>query len=187
METSIVSTKVSQVIRQRNLFLTLVLGLALSNLLLALKLVTFDQRIILVPGLQQEMSVSNKQVSSSYLEQMAMVFLSALLDISPHDIQYKKALVLKSTSNSSRAYSKAINDYFAKAEEEYSHFNLATYFTVKNLQINQSDLQVVAHGILTSWFGKSGHEVKEVSYLMSFDYSGGVLRLKEFQQVEGQK
>lgn len=180
METKIVISSIDRIARQRNLFLGLTLLLSASLLLLSLRLVTFDQRVVLVPGLQQEMSISGKSVSSSYLEQMALLFLSNLLDISEVDIKHKRDLVLKYTSHASPAYTKQIADYFAGAEDQYRKFDLATHFTIKALRVNQKALEVIASGILTSWYGKKGHGTKEVSYRVSFDYNGGFLRLREF-------
>lgn len=184
METKVVLGSVDRITRQRNLFLMLTLLLAPSLLLISLRLVTFDQRVVLVPGLNQEMSVSGKGVSSSYLEQMALLFLSNLLDISEVDLKHKRDLVLKYTSHSEPQYSKQVAEYFASAEEQYKKFDLATHFTVKNMRVNPVALEVIASGILTSWYGKKGHEAREISYRVSFDYNGGFLRLKEFAALE---
>jgi type IV conjugative transfer system protein TraE len=183
MDTKVVIESVDRIARQRNLFLALTLLLSASLLLLSLRLVTFDQRVVLVPGLNQEMSVSGRGVSSSYLEQMALLFLSNLLDISEVDLKHKRDLVLKYTSHSDATYSRQITEYFATAEHQYKKFDLATHFTVKNMRVNQKNLEVIASGILTSWYGKKGHETREISYQISFDYSGGFLRLKEFGAV----
>jgi type IV conjugative transfer system protein TraE len=184
MKATVIKGSIERVARQRNLFLALTLMLASSLVLMSLRLSLADQKIVLVPGISAEMSVSNKGVSGSYLEQMAMVFLSELLDISPADIKHKRDLVLKYTSRSDVKYSEKINEYFAKAEEDYTRFDLATHFTVKNLQVSQEELEVIANGVLTSWYGKKGHESKEVSYKIGFDYSGGQLRLKEFGRIK---
>jgi hypothetical protein len=66
---------------------------------------------------------------------------------------------------------------------EYSKFDLSTHFTVKNLQIDQKEMAVVANGVLTSWYGKKGHESREESYRISFEYNGGLLRLKGFERL----
>lgn len=184
METKIVLGSIEKIAKQRNLFLGLTLLLACSLLLLSLRLVTFDQRIVLVPGLQQEMSISGKSVSSSYLEQMSLLFLSNLLDISELDLKHKRDLVLKYTSHADTAYTKQISDYFSKAEDQYRKFDLATHFTAKSLKIDQRALEAIASGTLTSWYGKKGHESKEISYRVSFDYNGGFLRLKEFVALD---
>jgi type IV conjugative transfer system protein TraE len=183
METKIAMGGIQRLAKQRNLFLLLTLISSSSVLLLGTRLATFDQKVVLVPGISRQMTVSGNDVSGSYLEETALLFLSHLLDISAGDINHKKELVLKYTSYSNSDYSKAINDYFAAACMEYSKFDLSTHFTVKNLQIDQKEMAVVANGVLTSWYGKKGHESREESYRISFEYNGGLLRLKGFERL----
>lgn len=180
METNVLTGNIDRITKQRNLFLVLTLVLATSVLLIALRLATFDQRIVMVPGIGTEMSVSGREVSGSYLEEVALLFLSHLLDISASSVRYKRQLVLSYTSFSDPTYSKAINAYFAKLEEKYSKFDLSTHFTAKTIKVNTKKLEVIADGILTSWYGKKGHDSQELSYKISFEYIGGFLRLKEF-------
>jgi type IV conjugative transfer system protein TraE len=183
METKVAIGSIQRLTKQRNLFLLLTLLLSGSVLLLGMRLATFDQKIVLVPGISRQMTVSSNDVSSSYLEETALLFLSHLLDISASDIAHKKELVLKYTSYSNEAYSKAINDYFAASSLEYSKFDLSTHFTVKNLEIDQKNMTVLANGVLTSRYGKKGHESRPEVYKISFEYSGGLLRLKEFERL----
>lgn len=180
MESKIVIANTERVVKQRNLFLLLTIILAVSCLLLSWSLTSFEQRIVLVPGLNQAVEVSKNRVSRSYLEEVALLFLSHLLDISASNINYKKELILKYTSDSSSAQ---INEYFAKVAKEYKRFSLSTHFTAKSLEIDESKLEVTAKGVLTSWYGKNGHQTKEVSYFTRFEYVGGVLRLLAFGQV----
>ena len=67
------------------------------------------------------------------------------------------------------------------------NFDLVTYFTVKNMEIDEGSGEVIAHGILTSRYGKHGFESNPTSYRLSFEFSGGYLRLKEFNQVVSDK
>ena len=52
------------------------------------------------------------------------------------------------------------------------------------MQVDSKNLQVVIEGVLTSTFGKRGFEQNTLKYLLSFDYVGGHLKLKEFTQVK---
>jgi hypothetical protein len=51
------------------------------------------------------------------------------------------------------------------------------------MEIDESRGEVIAHGILTSRYGKHGFESTPTSYRLSFEFSGGYLRLKEFEAV----
>jgi len=177
----------SRIVRQRNLFLSLTVLLALTSAALSLKVATQEERIVMVPPLSSNVTISNKKVSSSYLEQMSMVFLNSLLDLSSVDVLHKRDMILKYTSNSDASFAKKINEYFADALEKYKNFDLVTYFTVKNMEINEATGEVIAHGTLTSRYGKHGFESNPASYALSFEFSGGYLRLKEFESASKEK
>ncbi|MEM6338606.1 MAG: TraE/TraK family type IV conjugative transfer system protein [Pseudomonadota bacterium] len=177
----------NRIAKQRNLFLALTVALAVTSSALSLKIITMEERIIMIPPFNSEIVVSNKSVSSGYLEQMSMVFLNSLLDLSSSDVLHKRDMILKYTSNSHPGFAKRINEYFADAATKYKDFDLVTYFTVKNMEINEANNEVIAHGILTSRYGQRGFEQIPTSYRLSFEFSGGYLRLKEFNQIIEEK
>ncbi|MCE2731203.1 MAG: type IV conjugative transfer system protein TraE [Rickettsiaceae bacterium] len=174
---------VDRITRQRNLFLVLTVALSITSSALSLKILAQEERIIMVPPLSNDVTISNRKVSSGYLEQMTMVFLNSLLDLSASDVLHKRDMILKYTSNSDPSFSKKINEYFADSLEKYKNFDLVTYFTVKNMEIDEAKGEVIARGILTSRYGKHGFESNPTSYRLSFEFSGGYLRLKEFNRV----
>lgn len=174
---------VDRITRQRNLFLVLTVALSITSSALSLKILAQEERIIMVPPLSNDVTISNRKVSSGYLEQMTMVFLNSLLDLSASDVLHKRDMILKYTSNSDPSFSKKINEYFADSLEKYKNFDLVTYFTVKNMEIDEAKGEVIARGILTSRYGKHGFESNPTSYRLSFEFSGGYLRLKEFNRI----
>lgn len=133
-----------RITKQRNLFLVLTILLAVTSFALSLKILMQEERIIMVPPLTSEVMISNRKVSSSYLEQMTMVFLNSLLDLSSMDVLHKRDMILKYTSNSHPSFAKRINEYFADSAEKYKNFDLVTYFTVKNMEIDEGNGEVIA-------------------------------------------
>jgi len=183
MHKSVLLENVGIIKKQRNMFLVVSSALLLSNTLLAIKTLSASREVILVPGIRSEMLISSSGVSKSYLEEMSMMFLSNLLDLSPSDIEHKKDLILSFTSNSNKKSINHLVEYFDSCIKDYKRFNLTTYFSVKNLEIDLNNLTVIAHGILTSYYGKSGHELENEDYRLEFEYHGGVLRLKSFERM----
>ena len=181
MELKVAAVNLGKVTKQRNLFLCLVLVFGLSNLMLSFKLSTAKERIIMVPGIRAEMSITGNSVSESYLEESALLFLSCLLDLTPDIIEHKRDLVLKYTSHSDSKWITGIKEYFNSAIEQHRKFKLSTYFTPKNMSIDTKNMQVVAHGILNSSFGKEGYDSKQIGYLLEFELVGGHLKLKQFR------
>jgi len=183
MHKSVLIENIGKITRQRNLFLAASAVSLVSNLFLGIKVATVDEKIVLVPALRQEMMVSKSGVSKSYIEEMSLLFLSNLLDLSPSDIGHKKELILKYTSNSDKRALKEVIEYFTTCERNYKRFDLTTYFSVKNLEIDLENLSVIAHGILTSYYGKAGHESENEDYRLDFEFQGGNLRLKAFMRI----
>lgn len=187
MEKTVVVANIESLSRQRNLFLILTILLAVTGMMLSLKLITSDQKTILVPGISQEIWTKEAGVSKGYLEETTLMYLPLLLDLNPEVISYKAGVIFKYVSQSNSLYMKKIQSYFAVAKEKYQKFALSTYFSAKNLQVDTAKLTVIANGILTSRFGEQGFEVIPASYLLSYEWLGGRLRLKEFKLLKNQQ
>ena len=172
------------IMRQRNFFAGIAALAVIANFLLIIKLSSTSEKIIMVPGITRDLSVEGSRVSQSYLEETALLFASHLLDLTPDTITFKKNIILKQASNRSDKSLKSLQDYFALKEEEHKKFGLSTFFSLKEMQVDTKNLQVLMEGILTSTFGKRGFEQDRVKYLLSFDYTGGHLKLREFAKVE---
>ena len=129
------------------------------------------------------MIIEGGKVSQSYLEESAVLYASCLLDLTTDTIPAKRTMILKHASLRSKKNIKALQEYFAIKEEEHKKFGLMTFFAPKKLQVDTKTLQVIIEGRLTSTFGKKGIEEENVKYLMSFDFVGGFLKIKEFSRL----
>ena len=172
------------IIRQRNFFAGCTLLAVIANFLLVVKISSTTERIIMVPGITKDLAVEGSIVSQSYLEETALLFISALLDLTADTIDAKKNIILKHASTRSEQSLKSLQSYFASKEDEHKKFGLSTFFAPKQIHVDAKNLQVVIEGVLTSTFGKRGFEQNTLKYLLSFDYVGGHLKLKEFMQVK---
>lgn len=172
------------IIRQRNFFagcLALAIG---SCFLLSGKLASTSEKILMVPGISKEMVIDGDKVSQNYLEETALLFISALLDLTPNTIEAKKEIILKYASKRSPESLKSLQDYFAQASNNLKKFQLSTFFSPKKLYVDSKTLEVIAEGLLSSTFGKRGFEERAVKYKLSFDYVAGHLQLKEFNELK---
>ena len=174
----------TSIMRQRNFFAGCTLLAVIANFLLVVKISSTTERIIMVPGITKDLAVEGSVVSQSYLEETALLFVSALLDLTADTISLKKNIILKYASAGSEQSLKSLQSYFADKEDEHKKFGLSTFFAPKQMQVDSKNLQVVIEGVLTSTFGKRGFEQNTLKYLLSFDYIGGHLKLKEFTQVK---
>ena len=174
----------TSIMRQRNFFAGCTLLAVIANFLLVVKISSTTERIIMVPGITKDLAVEGSVVSQSYLEETALLFVSALLDLTADTISLKKNIILKHASAGSEQSLKSLQSYFADKEDEHKKFGLSTFFAPKQMQVDSKNLQVVIEGVLTSTFGKRGFGQNTLKYLLSFDYVGGHLKLKEFTQVK---
>lgn len=165
---------------QRNFFAGLLALSLIINCLQSIKLASISEKTIMVPGITKEMIVQGQKVSRSYLEETSLLYISALLDLTPSTIDIKRDIVLKNVSNKSKDALISLQDYFAQTSIELKKFGLSTFFTPKKLIVDSKRLQVVVEGVLTTIFGKKGFDESEVKYRFSFDYVAGHLQIKEF-------
>jgi type IV conjugative transfer system protein TraE len=170
--------------RQRNFFAGCLSLALISSFLLSAKLSLTREKIIMVPGISKDMSIDGNDVSISYLEETSLLFISALLDLTPTTVSAKRDIILKHASKRSPASLKSLQEYFAVSELEYKKFQLSTFFAPKALHVDPKALQVIVDGVLSTTFGKRGFEEKIVQYKLSFDYVGGHLQLKEFVELK---
>ncbi len=184
MELKLAALSLEKVARQRNLFLAVAGILLVANSLLSLKIFSLQEKVVMVPGIGSEMSITDGKVSKSYLEESSLLFLSALLDLTPDTVGLKRDMVLKYISKSSAKEIQKIRDYFGVAEEEHKKFAMSTYFTPTKLDLNPKNLQVVAKGKLSSNFGRKGYESRNANFYLRFELVAGHLRLKEFYELE---
>lgn len=183
MEQEVFKVKTVNLIRQRNLFASFSICSLAISLLLALFVFLRSEKIILVPGLQQEAWIADRGVSRSYLEENTGMYLPMLLDIDANSIAWKKEQLMRYVVYSDMACVKAFNEYFAAAEKKYKEFSLSTHFALKKLDINPETLTVLAHGELVSRFGAHGVTSERKKYGLSFMWVHGKLLLKEFVAV----
>lgn len=188
MELKLAAVNLARVIRQRNLFLSVAGLLLAANFLLAVKLYRSEEIVTAIPGLSKTMSISEHGVSESYLEEWSLLYLSALLDLSPATVEHKRDMILKHTAASNSKYLQNIKEYFANSIAEHKKFGISTYFTPKHLDIDTKNLKVIASGTLTSSFGKKAAPKEELAhYLISFQQVGRIIKLKEFYRIKEEK
>lgn len=172
---------------QRNLFICLTIIALISIILLSIKNIYKDEKIILVPGLKNISWIKEKSVSETYIEEMSIMFLSLLLDISPHNVSYKKSLILSHLPSNNEKGNFSIKKYFLDIEEKYKKFSISSHFTPKNIDIDAENLTATASGILNNNFGKNGEEVSQEKYRLYFILERGSLKLKSFENIKDDK
>lgn len=178
MDMRILQDRNFNIYKQRNFFILLCIGSILVNVLLSVKIVVSENKLVMVPGINQEFVIGDRFVSKSYIEEISSMFLSSLLDLSPTDVGLKRDNIFKYTTESSYL---DISKYFDDTIEKIKKFKISTYFTPRKFTINEKDLLVTVEGVLHTRFGDDGSEDKNVRCELSLKYTGGLLRLAKFK------
>lgn len=182
MEISILANKQQNLLLQRNILVVVGIILLFSNVLLSGYVLTSERQVYIVPAhLNREMIISNKYISSSYLEEMSIFYLNLLLGLNESNIDYNKDIVLRHIHPS---FYNHISSFLEQEKKRYQDYRLSTYFKLTKLTIDNKNLIVLASGVLTSYFGKNSKSTDQVNYKIEYDYSGGMLTIKNFVIVK---
>lgn len=184
MEISILANKQQNLLLQRNILAGVGGILLLSNLLLGLHILTSERQVYIVPAhLGQDVVVSNKRLSSSYLEEMSIFYLNLLLGLNEANIDYNKDIILRHIHPS---FYNHISNFLEQEKKRYQDYRLSTYFKLTKLTVDDKNLMVLAEGILTSYYGNNSKSTDKVIYKMEYDYSAGALTIKNFVSIKEQ-
>lgn len=184
MEISILANKQQNLLLQRNLLAVIGGILLLSNLLLGIHILTSERQVYIVPAhLGKDVIVSNKRLSSSYLEEMSIFYLNLLLGLNEANIDYNKDIILRHIHPS---FYNHISNFLEQEKKRYQDYRLSTYFKLTKLIVDDKNLSVLAEGILTSYYSNNSKSIDKITYRIEYDYSGGVLTIKNFVSVKEQ-
>ncbi|CAL7960203.1 conjugal transfer pilus assembly protein TraE [Alphaproteobacteria bacterium] len=128
------SKNLQSLIKQRNGFLVLSLGLLLCNVLLGTLLFFKNERIIVVPAyLKQSFWNEGSTVSNSYIEEMSLFFTNLMLNTTPDSHKYRRDVILRYVAPESYHIfeKKLIED-----EELMSKNAVTTQFAAREVKVN---------------------------------------------------
>ena len=178
MEIAILADKQQNLLLQRNILAGICALTLLGNIILAGCVFSSERQTYIIPAhFNKEMLLSNKRLSSSYLEEMSVFYLDLLLGLNEGNISYNSSLILRHIHPS---FYKQISKFLEEEKKRYQEYRLSTHFKLTKLNIDDKNLIAEVSGILTSYYGNTGKSSDSVSYRIEYDYSAGVLTIKNF-------
>ena len=166
---------------QRNLLLALVASLLLLNSLQALYILFHEKRVILVPpDLKQEVWLEKHTVSASYLEEMALVFSTFILESSPESAAYKREIILRYAASDGYG---ALKRQLLSDEERLKKDHVVTSFQANSLKVDPSHLTVDLTGDFLRFVGEKRISQSRDTYRFQFTYKAGRLLIKSFKLI----
>ncbi len=182
MEISILADKQKNLLLQRNILTGVCAITLLGNVILATYVFTQERQTYIIPAhFNNEMLLSNKRLSISYLEEMSVFYLDLLLGLNEGNISYNTSLVLRHIHPS---FYNQISNFLNEEKNRYKAYRLSTHFKLTKLDIDDKNLVAEATGVLISYFGTTGKSNDLVRYRIEYDYSGGVLTIKNFTIIK---
>lgn len=170
---------IARIIKERNLSLAFGAGMFLVNLILAVCVLQRNQQVVLVPlGFSQEAWVQKNQVSSSYLEQMAVFFARQLLDVNSSSAEFQSKNILEHVE--SNLYNE-LKQRLTLEAELLRKDNLSMSFRPTAIKANPKTLKVEISGLLNSYIGNQFKNQKQETYEFGFSYRSGILLINKFQ------
>lgn len=178
MEIAILANKQQNLLLQRNILAAICALTLLGNIILASCVFSSERQTYIIPAhFNKEMLLSDKRLSSSYLEEMSVFYLDLLLGLNEGNISYNSSLILRHIHPS---FYKQISKFLEEEKKRYQEYRLSTHFKLTKLNIDDKNLIAEVSGILTSYYGNTGKSSDAVSYRIEYDYSAGVLTIKNF-------
>lgn len=166
---------------QRNLFLVLIAVLLIIIFTQALFTFLRAERIVVVPpDLKQEVWLEQHRVSASYLEEMALVYASFMLECSPESAAYKRDIILRHTSPESYG---ALKRRLLEDEKRLKKEHVTTSFHPNGVKVDSSHLTVEVTGDLLRFVGEKRISQSRDTYQFQFEYKASRLTIKTFQLI----
>ena len=169
-------------LRQRNLLLLLVLGLALLVLLLFGLVGTRDREVVLAPaGIGRPLTISSAGVSTDYLEMVTRDVAYMTLNRSPSGLDYWMESVLRVADAS--AYGE-LRAQLVKLVSEQRGSDIAQSFAMTKMIVDPKALTSEVTGELRTFVGAQVISKEVKTYRFAWSYTGLALRLVRFGIVE---
>lgn len=153
MELSNLEKNFSWLEGQRKFFLCIFLCQLIIGVFLSIKVFFKEQQVVIIPaGFNKELTLSNKNISASYLEEMTYFFASNLLDLTPENFNYRKHMILRHVDPAS--YQK-MEQYLNEEEKRYKEYNLSTSFSIGDLWVDTNNLEAKVTGTIRGQMDKA--------------------------------
>lgn len=175
------NTRLGDLLQQRNLLLSMVATLLLINGIQAIFTLFRSERIIVVPpDLNQKVWLEKNKVSPSYLEEMALVFASLILESSPESAAYKRDIILRYAT--SEGYG-PLKRTLLEDEKRLKKNHVTTSFQANSLKVDPHKLSVDLEGDLLCFVGEKRISQSRDTYRFQFEYKTGRLLIKSFKRI----
>lgn len=183
MKTGVLVDEYNKAIQWRNRLLFVSLGLFALNIIQGVSVYSLISRkstIVVPANFHREFSISDYNVSDSYLEQWSHYFSSLLLNVTPETFEGNSNLLLQHVL--SNDYS-SFKSQLTQQKQELSKKGISSTFYISNFKIYRKPLRVKLRGELRLMVGNSSMETKSNTYQIEYVNQHGRLYIKSFKEI----
>tara|TARA_R110002096_G_scaffold365345_1_gene558695 strand:+ start:3833 stop:4396 length:564 start_codon:yes stop_codon:yes gene_type:complete len=181
MELSLSIREAQAVLKQRNMLMLFSLGLMILNGWTWLELRGQEEKIILIPTLDGEVTISNKGVSADYLERVTRDVMALMLNRTPRSLPYFQDQLLRIVHPGSYGY---IKSQLVKMADEVRKGDISTIFFPVHMSTDPANLTSEVTGELHVYVGKTRVAKDRRHYRMTWNYAGVRLSLLSFEDLD---
>ncbi len=182
MEKSVAVFELNKITRQRNLSIIAGVVLLITSLIQTIIIFRGERSVVLVPSsLSGEVSLSNKRVSSAYLENITRDVMNTLLDVTPDNANYSAEQILKITHPQ---FYGELKQSLNKRTQEVVSKKITTSFYAKTMVVNSAKNQVFVSGKLATYLGTKMVLEEEKTYSISYEYNNFKLLIVDFHEED---
>jgi conjugal transfer pilus assembly protein TraE len=186
MEYKAATAKIRHLSKKLNYMLLISVGLLISNILLiwlASWALVHQKRTIIPAEVTQQFTVSDTTVDASYLRQMALLFSTQRLNITPTNIAQNHGFLLQYTDP--RFYHDFVAILNAEKQEILKQ-NISSVFYPEEIIPDVKKKSVSLKGVLVSWVGSLSLPPIKKHYIVTFNYNAGDLKVSSFSEKIGE-
>ena len=180
MKNSLFISRITFLLRQRNLIFVISVVIMISNVILSFAILLNDTKTILVPPeLNRPIWIKNNKVSSSYIEEQAFFFASLFLNVSPESSSHQRDIILRHVS--SNAHEK-VKQFLLSEEDRLKKEGLSLSFKPTSIISNKNPMSCTLSGVLTGFIGERRVINEKKSYCFEFCFINGFLKILSFEE-----
>lgn len=160
------------------------LALIAANLMLAAKLYSESNQVVLVPSTVSDGMVARGAVDKGYVEALALDAVYAMYNSSPRSLHYGRSVLERLSGPAERA---AILDTYDRIAKDISERKISTVFFPRKIEHNFASYEVVVEGDLATYLETTQVTREDRRILIRFKPQAGSIRLAAIGKISTQE
>lgn len=165
----------------RTIFAVASVVLLAINGLLAVKLYTTSNQVVLIPTSISDGMVARGAVDKRYIEAVALDAVYALYNASPQTQEYGRNVIERTAAVSARS---KLLELYDKSVKDLKGRDLSTVFYTRRIEHTKGGLEVVIEGDLRSYVSTALVSVEKRRILVTFKVEAGSARISKINRLE---